>query len=99
MEDIMDEKFAHNDKNFLKKVLHTDLYYYLMNESHLKLYVERILTEKKSNFVKNYVDFPFFADFVINFEDTKVKRAIMVKNFKINYLNFYIKILFLLLKI
>lgn len=75
--DIFNEKFRNTELNFLKKVVLSKPFQSIVNESYLKKVFQRALSDNKVEFVKNYVDYPAFADFLVTKTDSK-KYAIFV---------------------
>lgn len=71
-EDFLLEKYALTPQNLCKKVLYSKILYFLLKESVLKGFLEVILKENSMislRFIKNYVDYPFFCDFLVEYEN------------------------------
>lgn len=80
-EDLLLEKYALTPQNLCKKVLYSKILYFLLKESVLKGFLEGILRENSiisMRFIKNYVDYPFYCDFLVEFENETF--ALIVKD-------------------
>lgn len=66
-EDYFFEKFANTPLNFYKKILNSQIMYYMVNESMLKQLAEKSLLKSGIPIKKNVCDFPFYADFIVDY--------------------------------
>lgn len=73
---LLDQKYAFNDVNLAKKLLHSKLLRYIVNESQLKKIVERVLIKFEVAHTKNYIDYPCLVDFHLS----KHNAVIIVKD-------------------
>ncbi|KAL4472010.1 hypothetical protein ABPG72_018512 [Tetrahymena utriculariae] len=76
--DFLTEQFVYNKDNLLRKIVHSQIQSYFINESHLKKYTGEILFTISNQVQKNVVFYPFFADYVL--PQKKIVIQILEKN-------------------